>query len=182
MLSGEDRGTKMLHMYAYRIMELHGTLVKLIEMEKKERDYMRSDKQARLDRMLQERGMRWQGASEAPFTMGDCMFDGVSFKPKEMGMPMSSMDICRAAMRQLKNDYASGVDEVFTYVIPYIIHNGYESIEEYMSQMVTSAICSVDSGRSWADAIAVQWTAKALRLKINVWGEDSHANPPITQM
>jgi hypothetical protein len=48
--------------------------------------------------------------------------------------------------------------------------------------METSAICSVDSGRSWADAIAVQWTAKALRLKINVWGEDSHANPPITQM
>ena len=108
MLRGEDRGTKMLHMYAYRIMELHDTLVELIETEKKERDYMRSEKQARLDRMLQERGMRRLGASEAPYTMGDCMFDSVSFKLKEMGMPMSSMDIRRAAMRQLKNDYASG--------------------------------------------------------------------------
>ena len=45
----------MLHMYAYRIMELHDTLVELIETEKKERDYMRSEKQARLDRMLQAR-------------------------------------------------------------------------------------------------------------------------------
>ena len=40
--------------------------------------------------------MRRLGASEAPYTMGDCMFDSVSFKLKEMGMPMSSMDCTKS--------------------------------------------------------------------------------------
>ena len=52
------------------------------------------------------------------------MFDSVSYKLRLIGMPMSSIDIRRAAMRQLRSDYEKGVDEIFTSVIPYIRNNG----------------------------------------------------------
>ena len=37
-----------------------------------------------------------------------------------------------------------------------------------------------DRGRSWGDAVAIQWAAKAFKMKINVWDEGSVATPPIS--
>ena len=122
IIRGEDRGAKMLQTHASRITDLHATLVELVDKEKKERDYHRCEKQARLDRMLHRRSMR--RATESPYIIGDCMFDSVSYKLRLIGMPMSSIDIRRAAMRQLRSDYEKGVDEIFTSVIPYIRNNG----------------------------------------------------------
>ena len=98
IIRGEDRGAKMLQTHASRITDLHATLVELVDKEKKERDYHRCEKQARLDRMLHRRSMR--RATESPYIIGDCMFDSVSYKLRLIGMPMSSIGIRRAAMMQ----------------------------------------------------------------------------------
>ena len=82
-------------------------------------------------------------------------------------------------MRKISPGNAHDVN-VTNVVIPAIAES-YNSLNEYIALMSISARDSWDKGRSWGDAIAMQWLAKALKLNIVVWGEDSSHDPPITQ-
>ena len=150
----------------------------MIEAGHREKVYDRAGKQEKLDRALLAKGLC--RAIDAPYFPGDCLFDSVSYKLKLIGMPMASVEIRKAAMRQLKADYDAHDVYVTNVVIP-AIDESYNSLNEYIALMSISARDSWDKGRSWGDAIAMQWLAKALKLNIVVWGEDSSHDPPITQ-
>ena len=83
-------------------------------------------------------------------------------------------------MRQLQHDYVHGLPEIFSFVIPYVEGNGYTSLEHYIDCMRRPVNKSPDRDRSWGDAVAIQWAAKAFKIKINLWDEGSVATPPIS--
>ena len=91
------------------------------------------------------------------------MFDSVKFLLDRIGIRMTSEGVRIAAMRELRNAYAESMgdpnSEVMSLIVPYVLGNGYASLDEYMALMGVSCMKSKDQSRSWGDAVALQWVA-----------------------
>ena len=87
---------------------------------------------------------------------------------------MASVKIRKAAIRHLKACMAD-----------YDAHDvecDKCSLNEFIALMSMSARDSWDKCRSWGNAMAMQWLAKALKLNIVVWGKiEFMTHLPITQ-
>ena len=177
--TGELRGITQVELQASRIIELHAAMKNIIAMEETEMQYGRGGRQSKLDKALAERGMR--RAPEAPYIAGDCVFDSISYRLHMIGLPVTSEGVREGAMRQLHHDYVNGLAEVFSFVIPYVEGNGYTSLGHYIDCMRRPVNKSPDRDRSWGDAVAIQWAAKAFKIEINkICGMKDRLPPPLS--
>lgn len=143
--------------------------------------YDRTGKQRRLDASLT--GLYLRRASEEHFApAGDCFYNVISHALMEIGETVSALMVRQAAMRVLPHEFYGGEIEDKDVVVASVLGAGYNSMEKYLTCMSQSAVAAnnKERGKSWADELAIQYTAKALRLN-KVWDEASTASPPISQ-